>query len=59
VAGFSTFGLRGVDSLTEQLGLGETSYITTDALPALAPFENAILDRRVTFGLKVPNRNAI
>lgn len=43
VAGFSSFGLAGltaVDFLVDQLELAETGYVSTDALPAITPFED-------------------
>ncbi|NHN40633.1 proteasome assembly chaperone family protein [Halorubellus sp. JP-L1] len=43
VAGFATFGLAGltaVDYLRERLDLEPCGYVTTDALPAITPFEN-------------------
>jgi uncharacterized protein len=43
IAGFSSFGLAGltaVDFLVDQLGLEETGYISTEALPLITPFEN-------------------
>lgn len=45
VAGFSTYGLAGltaVDYLTTQLDLEVTGYVTTEALPAITPFENGV-----------------
>ncbi|MFB6170218.1 MAG: proteasome assembly chaperone family protein [Haloarculaceae archaeon] len=43
VAGFSSFGLAGLTAanfLVDQLELEETGHISTDALPAITPFEN-------------------
>lgn len=42
VAGFSTFGLAGltaVDYLVDELDLAQRGYVTTEALPAITPFE--------------------
>jgi uncharacterized protein len=42
VAGFSSFGLAGVTAanyLVDQLDLVETGHVTTEALPAITPFE--------------------
>jgi len=43
VAGFSSFGLAGltaVDFLVDQLDLEEAGHVSTEALPAITPFEN-------------------
>lgn len=43
IAGFSSFGLAGltaVDFLVDRLDLRETGYVSTEALPAITPFEN-------------------
>ena len=43
VAGFSSFGLAGltaVDFLVDQLDLEQTGHVSTEALPAITPFEN-------------------